>query len=78
MTCYYPPLGSGVSSAWNFFACVRFSDVISRENQWRRREMSAVFSGYTSPFVINRDLKKALQNVQLKSNDEEKNNNNKK
>ena len=77
MTCYYPPLDSDVSSVWSFFACVRFSDVISRGNQWRRREMSAVFSGYTSPFVINRDLKR-LQNVQLKSNDDEKNNNNKK
>ena len=31
------------SSVWNF--CTRFSDVISRGNQWWRRVMSAVFSG---------------------------------
>ena len=40
---YYPDLGSDTSSVWNF--CVRFSDVISRGNQWWRREMSVVFSG---------------------------------
>ena len=31
------------SSVWNF--CARFSDVISRENQWWPRKMSAFFSG---------------------------------
>ena len=36
-------LGSDASSVWNF--CARFSDVISRENQLWRREVSAVFSG---------------------------------
>jgi len=39
-----PALGSDTSSVWNFYA--RFSDVILRENQWWRREMSAVLSGY--------------------------------
>ena len=34
---HYPDLGSDASSVWNFCAC--FSDVISRGNQWRRREM---------------------------------------
>ena len=33
-------LGRQTSSVWNF--CARFSDVISRGNQWLRREMSAV------------------------------------
>ena len=36
-----PDLGSDASSLWNF--CTRFSDVISRENQLWRREMSAVY-----------------------------------
>ena len=35
-------LGTDASSVWNF--CARFSDVISRGNQWWRLEMSAVFS----------------------------------
>ena len=38
------PLCSDASSVWNF--CARFSDAISRKNQWWRREMSAVSSGY--------------------------------
>ena len=33
----YPDLGSDVSSVWKF--CTRFSDVITRGNQWWRREM---------------------------------------
>ena len=37
------------SSVWNF--CARFSDVISRGNQWWRSEMSAVFSGYFFPCI---------------------------
>ena len=41
---HYPDLGSDASSVWNF--CARFSDVIWRGNQWQRRRMSAVFSGY--------------------------------
>ena len=41
---YYLDLGSDASSVWNF--CARFSDVISLGNQWWRREMSALFSGY--------------------------------
>ena len=41
---HYPDLGSDTSSVWNF--CARFSDVISRGNQWWRREMSTVFSGW--------------------------------
>ena len=41
---YYPDLGSDTSSVWNF--CSRFSDVTSRRNQWWRREMLVVFSGY--------------------------------
>ena len=36
-------LASDASSVWNF--CARFSDVISRRNQWWRREMSSVFLG---------------------------------
>ena len=43
MTRHYPDLGSNTSSVWNF--CARFSDVISRGNQYWRREMSAVFLG---------------------------------
>ena len=38
-----PRSGKDASSVWNFCAC--FSDVISRENQWWHRQMSAVFSG---------------------------------
>ena len=38
-----PDLGSDTLSVWNF--CLRSSDVIWRENQWRRG-MSAVFSGF--------------------------------
>ena len=41
---HYPDLGSDASSVWNF--CARFSDFIRRGNQWQRRQMSAVFSGY--------------------------------
>ena len=37
-------LGSDTSSERNF--CARFSDVTSPGNQWWRREMSTVFSGY--------------------------------
>ena len=48
---HYPDLGGDASSVWNF--CSRFSDVISWGNQWWRREMSAVFSGYdNSSWVI--------------------------
>ena len=32
----YPDLGSDTSSVWNF--CTRFSDVILRGSQWRRRK----------------------------------------
>ena len=46
----YPDLGSDASSVWNF--CARFSDVISRGNQWWRREMSVVcFSGKAGSFT---------------------------
>ena len=41
---HYPDMGSVASSVWNF--CARFLDGISQGNQWRRREMSAVFPGY--------------------------------
>ena len=37
---HYPDLASDTSSVRNFCAC--FLDVISRRNQWCRREMSAV------------------------------------
>ena len=37
-------LGSDTSSVWSF--CARFLDFISWRNQWSRREMSVVFSGY--------------------------------
>ena len=43
---HYPHLASGTSSVWNF--CFRSSDVISRGNQWCRRERSTVFSCYTN------------------------------
>ena len=43
MTCHYPDLGSDASSVWTFYHC---SDVISCGNQWWRRRMLAVFSGY--------------------------------
>ena len=35
------------SSVWYF--CARFSDVVSRGNQWWRRKMTSVFSGYQTP-----------------------------
>ena len=41
---YYPELGIGTSTVWNF--CSHFSDVISQGNQWWCWKMSAVFSGY--------------------------------
>ena len=41
---HYPDLDIGTSSVLNF--CSYFSDVISQENQWWCRKMSAVFSGY--------------------------------
>ena len=41
---YFPDLGSDASSVWNF--CAHFSEVILPGNQWWRREMSFVFSGY--------------------------------
>ena len=40
---HYPDLGSD-PSVWNF--CTHFSDVIWQGNQWQRRQMQAVFSGY--------------------------------
>ena len=59
MTHHYRDLGSAsnwsgsyTSSVWNFYA--RFSDVISRTNQWWRREMSArlpVFPHFSSGIV---------------------------
>ena len=39
---HYPDLGGDASSVWNF--CARFSDVISRGNQWWHRETSTVLS----------------------------------
>ena len=50
-------LSSDASSVWNF--CFRSSDVISRENQWWRRLMSAVF--LTLPY----DEKKKGKEIQL-------------
>ena len=44
---HYPNLDSDASSVWNF--CARFS----RGNQRWRREMSAVFLGYTNPRSLN-------------------------
>ena len=41
---HYSDRGSDTSSVWNF--CTLSSDVISRGNQWWRREMSAVFSDF--------------------------------
>ena len=38
---HYPNLSSDASSVWNL--CTRFSNVISRGNQWWRRKMSTVF-----------------------------------
>ena len=40
---HYPDLGSDALIVWSF--CVRFSDVILRENQRWRRGMTAVLSG---------------------------------
>ena len=40
---HHTELGTDTSSVWDFYT--RFSDVISRGNQWWRPEMSAVFSG---------------------------------
>ena len=36
-------IGEEKRHQWNF--CSHFSDVILRGNQWKRREISAVFSG---------------------------------
>ena len=51
---HQPDLGSDSSSVWNFYA--RFSDVVSRGNQWWRQEMSAIFPGqiwqYDSLFLL--------------------------
>ena len=44
-----PDLGSDASSEWYF--CTRFSDFFSRGNQWWRRQMMAVFSGYTGDWT---------------------------
>ena len=41
---HHPNVCSDTSLVWNF--CALFSDVILWEDQWCRREMSAVFSGY--------------------------------
>ena len=46
---HFPGPVSDTSSEWNF--CARFSDVISRGNQWWRRVMSAVFSDYTLTWI---------------------------
>ena len=43
---HYPDLDSYASSAWNF--CARSSDVISRENQWWLRKISAAYSSLNS------------------------------
>ena len=58
---YYLDLSSDTSSVWNI--CPRFSDVISRGNQWWRREMSAVFLGYCL-FRQNADLLSVLVNYE--------------
>ena len=58
---HYLDLGSDTSSVWNI--CARFSDVISRGNQWWRREMSAVFLGYCL-FRQNADLLSVLVNYE--------------
>ena len=42
---HYPDLGSDTSSVWNF--CSHLPDVISRENQWWCRDVSAVSLGYS-------------------------------
>ena len=52
---HYPDLRSDASSVWNF--CTRFSDVISRGNQWHR-QMLVVLSGYQNKGVL-----KVLDNV---------------
>ena len=43
-------MGGDTSSVWSFFD--RPSDVISRGNQWWRREMSAVFSGDVRMYTV--------------------------
>jgi len=43
---HYPDVGSDASLIWD--SCARFSDVISKGNQWWNHEMSAVFSGYNN------------------------------
>ena len=51
---HYPVLGIDASSVWIFYS--RFSDVVSRGNQWWRREMWAFFLRLVwsepSPFVL--------------------------
>ena len=54
-----PDLGGEASSVWKF--CVRFSDAISRGNQWWRRDMSAVFSG----LILSKFYKKNNDNSLL-------------
>ena len=63
----YLNLGNDASSVWNF--CARFSDVISRGNQWWCREMSAVLSGYvihhtikSPPYSTESDRKRNVVN----------------
>ena len=43
---HYPDLGSETSSVWNFWA--RSSDVVSRRNQWWRRECRLLFEATTN------------------------------
>ena len=51
---HLPDLGSDASSVWNF--CARFSDVISRGNQWWRCEMLVVFSGWDGNKKITKNI----------------------
>ena len=59
---HYSDLGSDASSVWNF--CARSSDVIWRENQRRRCQMLAVFSG---------QLKTTLGSIKCHDRDDNKN-----
>ena len=59
-----PDLGSDTSSVWNF--CARFSDFISRGDQWWCSEMSAVF--FLVQWSFSNDDSDGNENVGCKVN----------
>ena len=60
---HYLDLGSDMSSVWK--VCARSWDVISRENQCWRREMSALFSRDRRKYLIQWMIKKSKPEHEL-------------